>query len=42
LAAAEELVWRAPTATLTVYPGEGHFLRPAHRAEYLSTLTSWP
>jgi pimeloyl-ACP methyl ester carboxylesterase len=41
LAAVEELVRRAPDATLTVYPGEGHFLSPAHRGEYLSTLTSW-
>jgi pimeloyl-ACP methyl ester carboxylesterase len=41
LAAVEELVRRAPDATLTVYPGEGHFLSPAHRTEYLSTLTSW-
>jgi pimeloyl-ACP methyl ester carboxylesterase len=41
LALVEELTRRAPDATLTVYPGEGHILSPAHRNEYLSVLTAW-
>jgi pimeloyl-ACP methyl ester carboxylesterase len=41
LALVKELTRRAPDASLTVYPGEGHFLSPAHRSEYLSVLTAW-
>jgi pimeloyl-ACP methyl ester carboxylesterase len=40
LALVEELVRRAPEASLTVYPGEGHFLGPTHHSEYLSALTT--
>ena len=41
LALVKELARRAPHARLTVYPGEGHFLSPAHRSEYLASLTAW-
>ena len=26
---------------LIVYPGEGHFLAPQHRTDYLAALTDW-
>jgi pimeloyl-ACP methyl ester carboxylesterase len=41
LAAAQELVRRRPSTILTVYPGEGHFLAPQHRTDYLAALTDW-
>jgi hypothetical protein len=41
LAAAQELVRRRPSTILTVYPGEGHFLAPQHRIDYLAALTGW-
>ena len=34
----EELIRRLPDASLTVCAGEGHFLHPRHRAEYLAVL----
>ncbi len=41
LAAGEELLRRRPNTKLTVYAGEGHFLAPEHRREYLSALCDW-
>jgi len=41
LGAAQELVRRRPSTILTVYPGEGHFLEPRHRVDYLAALTDW-
>ncbi len=41
LGAAQELVRRRPSTILTVYPGEGHFLAPQHRTDYLAALTDW-
>ena len=37
----EELIRLVPDAALTIYPGEGHFIDPSHRGDYLSTLTAW-
>jgi pimeloyl-ACP methyl ester carboxylesterase len=41
LNAGEELSRRRPETTLTVYPGEGHFIKPEHRPDWLATLTHW-
>ena len=38
---AEELLRRRPATTLTVYPGEGHFMDLVHRSEWYDTLTDW-
>lgn len=38
---AEWLTGELPQATLTVYPGEGHFLSPAHHADWIEALTRW-
>jgi pimeloyl-ACP methyl ester carboxylesterase len=38
---AKELFRRIPSAKLTVYPGEGHFLNPVHRPDWLGALTDW-
>lgn len=41
LGAGRELVRRRPATTLTVYPGEGHFIDPVHRRDWLAALTDW-
>jgi pimeloyl-ACP methyl ester carboxylesterase len=41
LHAAEELRRRRPATTLTVYPGEGHFINTVHRPDWHATLTDW-
>ena len=41
LEGAQELVRRIPITHLTTYPGEGHFLSPAHRPDWHSVLTAW-
>jgi pimeloyl-ACP methyl ester carboxylesterase len=40
LSLVEELIRRLPDGNLTVCPGEGHFLHPRHRAEYLPVLAN--
>jgi hypothetical protein len=37
----QQLLSRAPNASSTIYPGEGHFLDPSHHAEMLEFLTNW-
>ena len=41
LALVQLVVEPAPNATLTVYPGEGHYLDAVHHPEMLKFLTGW-